>query len=217
MEQHFWREKWQAQQIGFHRDVANDGLVSHALDVFVSGGTILVPLCGMTLDMDWLLQHGFAVIGVEFVPEAIEGLKERWGAPDEIVQRGEHVEHRWGEQCTIVLGDFFTFTAKDMGRIDGIWDRAAIVALDPQTRIHYQRVLEDSLHPEGVILMRTFAYDQSKMEGPPFAVNTEAVSQLFPPSQWTVTCLETRRSVPDERLQERGLDWQSIDTYAIRR
>ena len=217
MKQNFWREKWQAQQIGFHRDEVNDALATHAAGLFTPGGQILVPLCGMTLDMDWLLQQGFAVIGVEFVPEAIDGLKERWGPPDESVQQTQHTVHRWGERCTIVLGDFFSFKATGMGRIDGIWDRAAIVALDPQTRENYRRVLEDSLHPDGVILMRTFAYDQTKMDGPPFAVNTETVSHLFPAPKWSVRCLESRRTVPDERLKERGLDWQSIDTYAIRR
>ena len=70
MKQHFWREKWQAQQIGFHRDEVNDALATHAAGLFTPGGQILVPLCGMTLDMDWLLQK-VCCDWRRFVPEAV--------------------------------------------------------------------------------------------------------------------------------------------------
>lgn len=217
MKHEFWREKWQAQQIGFHRSEANDALLSHAKKVLPARSRVLVPLCGMTLDMDWLIAEGYSVVGVEFVPEAIDGLKQRWGAPQASNKHGDLWVHRWSEQCTIVQGDFFQFSDLGLESVDGVWDRAAIVALDPSTRGAYRDVLSASLTSNGVILMRTFAYDQAKMSGPPFSVDERTIHALFPTADWRVEILDQRRTTPDEKFQDRGLSWQSVDTYAIRR
>ena len=217
MKREFWREKWKAQQIGFHRAEVNEALLSYAGRVFKPNSRILVPLCGMTLDMDWLLEQGYSIVGVEFVPEAVEGLKQRWGTPDESREEGAFRIYRWGERCTIVQGDFFQLSAAGVGLVDGVWDRASIVALNPSTRVEYQNVLSASLSSQGVVLMRTFAYDQSKMDGPPFSVEHATLKELFPVSEWTLEVLEQRRTTPEEKMKSRGLEWQSVDTYVIRR
>ena len=49
-----------------------------------SEGTVLVPLCGKSLDMIWLAQQGHRVIGVELSDVAVEsffsenGLEAQW-------------------------------------------------------------------------------------------------------------------------------------------
>ena len=216
MKQPFWRDRWLTGRTGFHRSEVNDALLSYASAVFGdSNARILVPLCGMTIDLDWLIEQGHEVVGVEFVPEAVAQLKQRFGEPISITEYGEHfVEWRWSETFSVLQGDVFALGRIEIEPFDGIWDRASIVALDPKTRQAYAEVLLRHLRPGGSILMRTFSYDASVMDGPPFAVTSDDVSLLFQSTH--INCLETNESVPDPKFQERGLTWQRVETFQIR-
>lgn len=214
MKKNFWQERWQSHRTGFHQEAVNEALVKFAPSTFRSKGRILVPLCGKSVDLDWLVNEGYRVVGVEFVPAAVSELVDRLGPPTTEVQSCSFVQRDWGEQLTILQGDIFDLPSLGLGPFDGVWDRAAVVALKPETRPRYAEILRASIGEEGVILMRTFAYDQDKMEGPPFSVDQECVvRQLFPSLK--VEVLESLRKEPDAKFQERGMLWQSIETYAI--
>jgi thiopurine S-methyltransferase len=78
--------------------------------------------------------------------------------------------------CELWCGDFFALTAKDVGNCSALYDRAALIAL-PQsmrwryTRVHFKRILpKDS---RGLVI--TLDYDQSQIDGPPFAVPDDEV------------------------------------------
>ena len=216
MQQQFWQARWQSGRTGFHRSEVNDALVSFGAHVFGHEPVrILVPLCGMTLDLDWLVHQGHQVVGVEFVPEAVAQLKERMGEPVSVTELGAGlVEWRWSDRFSVLQGDLFRLGELSLTPFDGIWDRAAIVALDPTTRRAYAKVLLQHLKPGGAILMRTFAYDQSVMEGPPFSVTEDDLRVLF--QGVTVSSLASESSEPDEKFQERGLTWQRVETFCLR-
>jgi thiopurine S-methyltransferase len=193
MQKEFWAERWQSNRTGFHRAEVNDALVTFAKDCFAEKGRILVPLCGKTMDLDWLMKQGYSVTGVEFVPEAVLALEARWGPPSKKVQHGSFVRRDWGDQCTILQGDIFDLPGAQLPAFDGVWDRAALVALNPTTREQYASVLKGAVGPGGGILLRTFAYDQSKMDGPPFSVERSLVEEkLF--GDLTVRVLDQNRS-----------------------
>lgn len=90
-----WARRWEKSQTGWHRPTINPTLVAHAgkfraqpkLSV-VSGQNqhpaILVPLCGKTVDLLWLWQQGWKVVGIEIVTQAIIG---QWGRAKEILER----------------------------------------------------------------------------------------------------------------------------------
>ena len=65
------------------------------------------------------------------------------------------------------------------GPIDAIYDRAALVALPAEMQQKYVDLLLSLVSPGAPILLITFDYDTSKMEGPPFSVNNDRVEQLF--------------------------------------
>ena len=78
MDASFWHERWQANQIGFHKDDVNERLVEHLGALALpKGARVFVPLCGKTLDIGWLLGEGYAVTGAELseiaVRETIHG------------------------------------------------------------------------------------------------------------------------------------------------
>lgn len=212
----FWSQRWDEGRTGFHRPVPNDGLERFGAKAFgAPSGRILVPLCGQTLDLDWLVAQGFEVVGVEFVPAAVRGLQSRWGSPDEVFDSpcGLFSAFRWAKGLTVYQGDFFSLPSLHLEPFDGIWDRAAIVALSPDRREEYAAILVSSLKPGGTLLLRSFAYDQNEMSGPPFSVDTQTVASLFPGTRLHV--LENERITDDPKMKGRGLSWQKIITMTI--
>ena len=59
MEKHFWEQKWEAQELGFHLSFVHPILKRNlaAFDL-PAGATVFLPLCGKTLDIGWLLEQG---------------------------------------------------------------------------------------------------------------------------------------------------------------
>ena len=65
MEREFWLERWEMNQIGFHKDQFNQNLLNHYSDLSLKEDDhILVPLCGKSLDMIWLAKQGLKVTGI---------------------------------------------------------------------------------------------------------------------------------------------------------
>lgn len=176
MKPQFWLEAWREGRRGFHLPDANADLVAHG-HVFPTKGRILVPLCGATHDLRWLADQGHEVVGVEFSPIAVRELAEREGLVQEGTL-GPFIVHR-GEGITLLEGDFFDLESSYVGQLTGVWDRAALVAMHPTQRSAYVKI-QRSLLGDGVLLLSTLSYDQSKMDGPPWSVPETLVMELWP-------------------------------------
>ena len=84
MEEKFWHDRWQNNQIPFHKVEVNPLLVRNlpALEL-ASGARVFVPLCGKSLDVHWLLAQGYRVAGAELSRIAVEQLFAELGViPD---------------------------------------------------------------------------------------------------------------------------------------
>ncbi len=69
----FWHNRWDKQQIGWHKTVFNELLVKHWSSIKANPGCeIIVPLCGKSLDMLWLANQGHTVVGLEMVDQAVK-------------------------------------------------------------------------------------------------------------------------------------------------
>lgn len=56
MQHEFWLERWEQNQIGFHKQEINPHLQHNWSRLTVSqGDRVFVPLCGKSNDMLWLL------------------------------------------------------------------------------------------------------------------------------------------------------------------
>ncbi len=72
MEEGFWQARWQRDQIGFHRQKVNGLLMKHWPSLQVpQGSCVFVPLCGKSLDLLWLAEQGYSVLGIELVEKAV--------------------------------------------------------------------------------------------------------------------------------------------------
>ena len=73
MHEDFWQARWARDEIGFHLDEVNPYLLRYWSQLSAqSGERVLVPLCGKTLDLRWLVAQELQVLGVELSRKAIE-------------------------------------------------------------------------------------------------------------------------------------------------
>ena len=179
MDPDFWHARWEANQIGFHRDEINVYLERYwpalGLD---PGSRVLAPLCGKSLDLLWLREQGHMVTGIELSRIAVQAFFEENGVIPTVQEQRHYT--RWScEGIELLCGDFFNFKAADLGEVDALYDRAALIALTNVQRQHYAQQLAHLLKPATPGLLVTLDYDQSEMEGPPFAVPGDEVLRLY--------------------------------------
>lgn len=210
MEPSFWLERWDQGQIGFHQDRVHADLQANA--DWLLGERILVPLCGKSWDLPWLARCGVQVVGVELAEKAVRALVEEHELPHTVRDEGRHrvfVSDRLQVWC----GDFFELP-EATGPFDAVWDRAALVALEPDQRERYvDRVRR--LAPGGRLLLNVVDYDPAVMTGPPFAVTADAVRQLYGADR--VELVAERDVLEQEpRWAERGHRWFRSLLFRIR-
>lgn len=198
MDKQFWLERWAQGQIGFHQARPNEYLLRHWSCLGIApGATVLVPLCGKSLDMHWLREQGYRVLGIELAREAVSEFFEEWQLEPRICRQGAY--ERWEAtnpaprraaadpgggaaqvgSITVLCGDFFDLEPRCLADVAGVFDRAALIALPAPMRIAYARKLHETLPEQVAMLLITLDYDQAQMSGPPFAVGNDEVRELF--------------------------------------
>ncbi len=189
MEAGFWHDKWEANQIGFHKAEANPLLLEHlpALGL-AKDARVFVPLCGKTLDIPWLLAQGMRVAGAELSVLAVEQLFDGMGVTPEVTEVGT-LRRYSADGVDIYAGDIFDLTKAQLGAIDALYDRAALVALPDEMRARYAAHLAD-ITGRAQQLVICFEYDQSKMNGPPFSVSPAEVERVHG-AQYGLTVLHS--------------------------
>lgn len=202
-----WLKRWQEGRIGFHRDTVHPLLERHWAELQVAKGTpVLVPLCGKTLDMRWLKEHQYPVLGVELSEQAIEQFIAE-GHGD--VTRYRQADFEVVRQGSIELwrGDFFHLHVEQASEIGAFYDRAALIALPEATRQRYAFHLAQLIPPGGKGLL--ISLTRQDEGGPPFHVDAAEVQRLFSPN-FSLTHLEDGEPGPDGyrescwALQRRG-------------
>jgi len=157
---------------------------------------VLVPLCGKTVDLAYLARHPKVkqVIGVEGIGKAIEEFASE--NPELMVVPVEEREKSstqqqpfkiWtGKTILMLEGDFLELAdAARSGQVDAIWDRAALVAVDPSVRELYVETHRRMLKPGGRILLSTYVRRSGDpTKGPPFSIDEDEVRRLYGDPSW---------------------------------
>lgn len=181
MDADYWRGRWDRGETGWHRAEVNPYLVRHWASAGVrSGGRVLVPLCGKTLDMGWLASQGHPVLGVEVSALAVHQFFEEAGlAAEARTTRVGRFDVTAAGDVAIACGDFFALEDLPLDDVAGLYDRASLIALPPPLRGRYAELLCRVL-PAGVRgLSITLDYEQGLKAGPPFAVSAGEVHARF--------------------------------------
>ena len=172
----FWLDSWREGHIPFHKLRVNQDLVSFwpALEV-CPRSTVLVPLCGKSLDMLWLLSQGYHVIGMELSEQAVLQFFQENQLTYTVNSSCYQAEH-----LTIWVGDIFTFDSSCLPPIDAVYDNAALIALPHKLRALYASLCLNWLKPEGAILLKTIHCSSGNLSGPPYNVTEEEIGLIYP-------------------------------------
>jgi len=214
LEAKFWIDTWIEGRTRFHREKPNDDLVEY-LPRFKKHQNVFVPLCGKSLDMLYLRNQGFSVVGVELSDLALEQFQSENGLKMSTIPHGDFMIYEM-PSLQIYQGDLFDLTPLELEGVSFCYDRASLVALPKELRERYVRYLL-GLQDLKEILLISFEYDQSLAAGPPFSVDQEEIISSFK-SEFEIELLD-KRLVEDlnPKFVEAGLKefWRAV--YHLRR
>lgn len=187
MEREFWLDRWVRGNTGWHQGAPHPFLVRHG-DWLVRGeppgprpARVFVPLCGASVDMTWLREHGADVVGIDVSPLALERYFDEAGLAPRIDRTC--LFERWSaDGIELLAGDLFDADATVLGNFEAVYDRAALFALPPDLRARYAARMAELCRPGTRVLLVTFEYDQAETPGPPFAVLADELAALYAPA-----------------------------------
>jgi thiopurine S-methyltransferase len=219
MEPEFWLERWKSSQTAFHLSEPHRYLTEFGGRLLApEHPSVLVPLCGKSQDLVWLLRSGAAVTGIELSELAVEQFFSENGLEFERSSRDAiAVYEARGLPLRLFAGDFFAIAPEDVGRITGVYDRAALVALPEAMRGEYARHWLRLAPDAQESLLITMVYNQEEMAGPPFSLHEDEVRVRFG-GELRVEKLRSVAVLEEEpRFRERGLSALAEELYSLRR
>ena len=128
------------------------------------GPTVLLPGCGRAHDGAFLARQGFKVVATDISSSAIAEAKALYSSVDNL---------------EIKEGDALACPISERASFDVIFDRAMLCALRPELRPLYLDATATRLRPGGVFAGILFARVGEGIAGPPFAIASEELVQLF--------------------------------------
>lgn len=214
MQKEYWLDCWHRGQIGFDQAYPNAYMIKYFPQLgLLPNATVFVPLCGKSIDMLWLMQQGYQVIGVELSRVAGEAFFKAHQLPfEQVYQYGMTILK--GEHIKIYIGDFFQLPAEAIKHIDALYDRAALIALPKGLRRTYVSYLKSFLPRQIPALVIVLTYPQASMQGPPFSVEEAEIHQLFKPCPIEKLHDAPAKSLPIH-LTEKGLLKATNQVYYI--
>ncbi len=179
MQPEFWHDRWRAGQIGFHQSAVHRHLEQHwpALDV-ADSCSVLVPLCGKSLDMLWLRAQEHVVIWIELSSIALESFCMEHGIPARRRRIGDFDVYE-APRLKLFCGDFFAMTPELLGPVSAVYDRAALISWAPELRASYVDHLTSLIRCDAKTLLITMEYPQAQMTGPPFSLVAKDIDRLY--------------------------------------
>ena len=188
MNSEFWQQRWQEGRIGFHKSDVNPELIKYFSTLALPiGSRVLVPLCGKSIDMVWLACAGYDVVGIELVESAVQAFFAEQNITPTITAFTSAADKSTlkryqgqlaGQTFTLWAADIFALSTTDIGDIDAVYDRAALIALPADMRPSYSAQI-GKLSNNAPQLLITLNYDQSKKDGPPFSISKEQLKQYY--------------------------------------
>jgi thiopurine S-methyltransferase len=213
MIQEFWSSRWAEGQTGFNQPEVNDHLKRYWSRLGLpSSSRVLVPLCGKSCDLLWLRAQGHAVVGVEFVPQAIEDFFSENHIPCEPTAMGWAAADG-GPPLTLIEGDFMALEERHVGTFDAFYDRASIVALPQDLQADFAQTLARLVAPGARGLLLSFEYPADQRQGPPFNTDQQSLSRLLG-TNFEIDGL-LRHELRAEEVARFDVDWCTEAVYLL--
>ena len=217
MEPAFWLERWTKNEIGFHQPDVNPYLRQYWSRLSAKNdSTVFVPLCGKSLDMRWLREQGHHVLGIELAQSATKEFFAELKMNPTVTQVGSFEQWRAGGY-TLLCGDFFALTARDLNDVSAVFDRASLIALPPEMREQYAAKMKEIVPASAPTLLVSLTYPQHEMRGPPHSVPEDEVRRLYADRQVEkLADLDVLDQPENARFKQRGVTKATEQVYLLR-
>lgn len=181
----FWQVRYQEHQTPWDLGGVAPPFVSllEKQDTPLKPGKMAVLGCGYGHDAAYFGQHGFAVTGFDFAPEAIAAAQQRYGA--------------WG---TFVQADIFQLPSSYAEAFDTVLEHTCFCAIRPNQREAYVQVVHGLLKPGGCFVGLFWAHQE--LGGPPYKTNAAEIGRLFSPYFHIASLAQAQDSVPERAGEE---------------
>lgn len=210
MDKEFWIERWNNDEIPFHKTDVNPALLKHFKKNAPASPCVFVPLSGKSIDLLWLARKAVMVRAVELSQLAVDAFFE------ENQLKFEKVSDDYIHKNLVIRNaNFFELEPDFIGDCNFVYDRGSLVALPPKMRQDYRDKLKVLLPNPHRHLLVTVEHSGGKDFGPPFSVEEQEVRELFS-SCSNIQCLETNthQGTPPH-LQEKGVIESTRKTWLI--
>lgn len=199
MQPEFWQKSWQEGGIktSFHRRDVHPYVLNYAPAYFLRGQRVLVPLCGRDNALEWFRDRAAHAVGVELAKEAIEQFFQNRDLSYQITADGRYE----AEGITIFHRNFFDLTSTDVGQIDFVYDRAALVALPMDLRQKYLQKIDELMPVGSKCLLITLEFQPYLGNTPPFSITPEEVHNYYS-DRYIIDHIE-RPELPEHRMVEK--------------
>jgi cyclopropane fatty-acyl-phospholipid synthase-like methyltransferase len=158
----YWEDRYKAGDTPWDKGEPSPGLVDFlAAHPDLKRGTVCVPGCGMGHDVCAWAKAGFAAIGYDIAPLAVELGRERLVAS--------------GLTARFEAGDFLKDAPPFL--FDWIFEHTLYCAINPRDRDDYSAAVARWLKPDGNYLAVNYLIPDT--DGPPFGTTREELLQRF--------------------------------------
>lgn len=178
MDRAYWEEVWRNDDLGFHQPKVNQHLQRFWQRLRLTPDSrVFVPLCGKSLDMDWLLSEGHEVIGADIAEKAQQDYLVTHNEPVRYTEENK-LKLAWQGRLLFVVGDILHLEPEMLRSVDAVYDRAALIALPRAVRQNYALFLAHCLKPGARMLLITRQAPEER-HSPPFNVSAAEVDELY--------------------------------------
>ena len=199
MKPSFWNRCWERNSLGFHQETVHPFLEQFLLPrLTATTQHVFVPLCGKSLDMVWFAQR-MKVSGAELSEIACRDFFQDKELTYQQEQRDGFNVFSY-QNIQLWQGDFFKLLPATIENIDWVYDRAAIIALPENMQHQYAQHLTTFIADKTTLFLISLEFPQKELEGPPFAISSSKVEQLF--ADFEVNCIAEHELV-DKKFAQR--------------
>ncbi|KAG8510981.1 Thiopurine S-methyltransferase, partial [Galemys pyrenaicus] len=183
-----WQEKWVNHKTGFHQEQGNQ-----------------------------FADRGHSVVGVEISELAIREFftEQNLSYSEEPVVDlpGAMLFKSSSGSISLYCCSLFDLPRANIGKFDRIWDRGALVAINPGDHQRYTDIMLSLMGKEALYLLNVLSYDPTKHAGPPFYVPDAEIQRLFG-SMCSIHCLE-KVDIFEEKYKAWGIDYFFEKLYLL--
>lgn len=199
-----WSNLWKNKETGWEQKQPN-ALLQNYLNLLnlKPASRIFVPLSGKSIDMAWLAKQGYYIVGVELNVDACELFFKENNIPYKKSKEGKFDIFK-SDKITLISGDYFELDKKLLGKVDAVYDRAALIALPFETRQAYIKKMLNLIDNHTQMLLITFVYNEHAIQGPPYSVNKEETQKHFG-NKFNIIALYDEIVPIPEHLSKKGL------------